>query len=202
MKRFMFLLACALALALPLSGCGDTPTPTDLAKSDAFFTIDVCTIRGDLQDGTLAMQVDYEVTNHGEEAVSEVTLLTPHLDGSAMNDLQVVIGEEAYELELQEKDVISLDTPLQPNEKLSLTFTYHLDELEMPDGSSKTWRITLPTLEKSAIETGVGKADIQFTFDREISIKSSLPKGLEQISATEIAGELAATVNLLIINVA
>lgn len=201
MKRKLFLSACLLALALMLSGCDDTPTPTDLAKSDAIYTIDVCTVQGDLKDGVLSMQVDYEVTNHGEEAVSEVTLLTPHLDGSTMNDLQAVIGGETYQLQLQEKDLIPLDTPLQPDESLSLSFTYHLDELKMPDGSSETWRITLPTLEKSAIETGVGKAEIQLTFDREISIKSSVPKGLEQVSSTEIAGELGATVNLLIINV-
>lgn len=202
MKRNIFSLICLLAMALMLSGCEDTPTPTDLAKSDAIFTIDVCTVQGALEDGVLSMQVDYEVTNHGEEAVSEVTLLTPHLEGSAMNDLQVIMGGETYQLELQEKDIISLDTPLEPDESLSLSFTYHLDDLEMPDGSTETWRITLPTLEKSAIETGVGKVDIQFTFDREISIESSVPKGLEQVSPTEIAGELVATVNLLIINVA
>ena len=63
-----------------------------------------------------------------------------------------------------------------------------------------TWRITLPTLEKSAVSTGVGTVDIRLEFDTPLQMVSSVPKGLVQQNDLLVTGELVATVNVLVVD--
>ena len=198
-RKVLPILTCLLAACL-LSACGDTPTITELSGSDAIFTIDTCEVTGSLSGCVLSMHVSYTVTNISENPVSEITLLTPHLDESAMRDLELQLEGESYPLQLKEKDVIALPSELSPDEQLSISFTYHLDDLPLPEDSRETWRITLPTLEKSAVSTGVGTVDIRLEFDTPLQMVSSVPKGLVQQNDLLVTGELVATVNVLVVD--
>lgn len=197
-SNVLLLLVVVLCLSV-LTGCKDTPTTTELTESEAYFTVDACSINGSAENGVLSVEAVYTVTNNAEEPVSEITLLTPHLDGSEMKDLQLIMGEKVYALTSTEKDVIALDTALQPGEQADLQILYHIDDLVLPDGSKETWRITIPTLDKSATSTGIGEVLVNICFDEPVSLKTSLPIGLNQESETEISGTLGNLVNLLVL---
>lgn len=199
MKKSHVLLALLIALCLTvLNGCG-APTTTELTESEAYFTVDACSITGSVESGVLSMEAVYTVTNNAEEAVAEITLLTPHLDGSEMKDLQLTMGDKTYPLTVKDKDVIALDTALQPGEQTDLLIQYHIDGLAMPNGGEETWRITVPTLDKSATSTGIGEVLVEISFDEPVVLKTSLPIGLEQDGDTKIVGALGNLVNLLVL---
>ena len=198
-KKSHIFLSLLVALSLTvLNGCA-APTTTELTETEAYFTVDACSVTGSVEAGVLSMEAVYAVTNNAEEAVSEITLLTPHLDGSEMKDLQLTLGDQVYPLTVKDKDVIELDTALQPGEQVELLIQYHIDELSMPNGGKETWRITVPTLDKSATSTGIGEVQVDISFDEPVTLKTSLPIGLEQNGEMKIVGALGNLVNLLVL---
>lgn len=201
MRMRILLLALAAALGLlALTGCGgDTPTTTELVESTAQFTIDACQVSGTAVDSSLSMQVDYTATNHEEEPFSQITILTPHLEESPMSSLELTLGDKTYPLTVADKDVIDLDAPVSPGEQFEMSITYQVEDLPQVGQEEVSWRITIPTLDRSATSTGIGEVAVQIDFDAPIKLSSSLPVGLKQDGDTRVAGSLGNLVNLIVL---